>query len=572
MARALDVLLVNPPAPDGGIWIRSQHRVGRRSREGMIWPQVSLAQMAALLAPDYSVEIVDAIAERMNWRQFEQLLRQKRPRYYVTQVTGPTLQNDMYGVFLAKSLSARTIAFGTHVTPLTRETMEPYPSLDFVLRGEPELTLIELLSTLKGQGVERWRRLFQEADPEWSQVAGSRLRPEPVEGLQVAEMNPKPRPFGISRGHSVGIPNLLGVRRDNPQQVGDSVSLLTPTPKDPKPETPNLEHIKGLVWRRNGEIIINPARPFIRNLDDLPLPRHDLLPLDRYRIPMIKGPYAFVVTSRGCPAGCRFCIKHVTYGYTVRVRSPENILEELWLLHDLGVHNVNMYADLFTVDREQVMGLCQLILKEGLKVRWMCNSRVDFVDEEMLQMMGQAGCWMIAWGIESANEEILRRVRKGYRPEQAAQALGWARAAGIKNWGYFIIGLPGETEETIRQTIDFARRLPLDLALFHIAAPYPGTPFYQEAVEKGWFRPGTRWEEVDMDRSTVLDYPQMPAERIEYWARRAFREWALRPGPIWTYLTSMASLATFRSAVKIGLESLGWAREQRGRGAEEQRG
>ncbi len=124
---AVDVLFANPPAPDGGIWIRSQHRVGRRSREGMIWPQVSLAQMAALLAPNYSVEVIDAIAERMTWPQFEALLREKRPRYYVTQVTGPTLQNDMYGCFLARSLGARTIAFGTHVTPMPRETMEPYP-------------------------------------------------------------------------------------------------------------------------------------------------------------------------------------------------------------------------------------------------------------------------------------------------------------------------------------------------------------------------------------------------------------------------------------------------------------
>jgi radical SAM superfamily enzyme YgiQ (UPF0313 family) len=434
----------------------------------------------------------------MRWEEFEVLLRQKQPRYYVTQVTGPTLQNDMYGVFLAKSLGAWTTAFGTHVTPMPRGTMEPYPALDFVLRGEPELTLVELIETLS--------------------------------------QSPK------SKAHS---------SQGNLGELGGT---------QPSAISHRLSGIRGLAWRQGGEIVINPDRPFIENLDDLPLPRHDLLPLDHYRIPMIKGPYAFVVTSRGCPAGCRFCIKHVTYGNSVRVRSPESIMEELWMLHDLGVHNVNMYADLFTVDREQVVRLCQLILKEDLKVRWMCNSRVDFVDEEMLRLMGLAGCWMIAWGIESANEGVLRRVRKGYRPEQVEQALNWARAAGIKNWGYFIIGLPGETEETIRQTIDFAKQLPLDLALFHIAAPHPGTPFFFEVVEKGWFRPGTCWEEVDMDRSTVLDYPNLPAERIEYWARRAFREWALRPGPIWTYLTSMASPATFRSAVKIGLESLGWAR------------
>ena len=147
-AGSVDILLVNPPAPDGGIWIRSQHRVGRRSRENMIWPQVSLAQLAAILVPDYTVEIVDCIATRMDWPTFEKLLDQKRPQYYLTQVTAPTLRNDMHGVFVAKALGAKTIAFGTHVTPLTLETMRPFPALDFILRGEPELTLRELLDTL----------------------------------------------------------------------------------------------------------------------------------------------------------------------------------------------------------------------------------------------------------------------------------------------------------------------------------------------------------------------------------------------------------------------------------------
>src|SRR5713101_1343840 len=133
-ATAVDVLLVNPPSPDGGIWIRTQHRVGRRSRENMIWPQVSLAQLAALLLPDYTVEIIDAIALRMTWADFAEQLRDRRPLYYLTQVTAPTLTNDMYGVFLAKSLDAVTMAFGTHVTPLARETLRQFPALDFVLR------------------------------------------------------------------------------------------------------------------------------------------------------------------------------------------------------------------------------------------------------------------------------------------------------------------------------------------------------------------------------------------------------------------------------------------------------
>jgi len=174
--------------------------------------------------------------------------------------------------------------------------------------------------------------------------------------------------------------------------------------------------------------------------------------------------------------------------------------------------------------------------------------------------MARAGCWLISWGLESADPEIRRRVRKGTTEAKIVQALNWSKAAGIMNWGYFIIGLPGETEETIRKTIGFAKKLPLDLALFHIAAPYPGTPFFFEVVEQGWFRPGTKWEEVDMDQSTVLDYPGLPAERIEYWARRAFREWALRPRPMLTFLRSMNNWEAAKSAINAGWQALGWMR------------
>jgi radical SAM superfamily enzyme YgiQ (UPF0313 family) len=236
-----------------------------------------------------------------------------------------------------------------------------------------------------------------------------------------------------------------------------------------------------------------------------------------------------------------------------------------------------MYADLFTASRQQVMDLCQRIIDEGLKIRWTCNSRVDYVDEEMLRMMGRAGCWMISWGIESGSEAILKRAAKGADPKRARESLTWAHKAGIKNWGYFIIGLPGETVESIRQTIEFAKQLPLDIALFHIAAPYPGTPFFFEVVEKGWFREGTRWEEVDMDKGTVLQYDNLSAEDLMYWQKRAFREWALRPGPAWTYFKMLISdTHTFKRAVRVGLEHLRWSTsaspgQAGGRGARSER-
>jgi len=285
---------------------------------------------------------------------------------------------------------------------------------------------------------------------------------------------------------------------------------------------------------------------------------HRMLPLEKYLMPMIKGPYTFIVTSRGCPAGCKYCIKHVSYQYSVRLRSPEKLHEEIQQLYDLGVHHIHMYADLFTVNRDQVIELCKLLIERGPKITWTSNSRVDYVDEEMLTLMGQAGCNLISWGIESGNEMILKKAHKGYRMEQAYNALNWAHKAGIKNWGYFIIGLPGETVETIQETIEFSKKLPLDIALFHVAAPYPGTPFFFEVVENGWFREGVQWEEVDMDQATVLDYPNLKAEDLLYWQKRAFREWAFRPGPIITFLKGMNTWAGFKSAMSIGFQTLGW--------------
>ena len=502
----VDVMLVNPPSPDGAVWIRSQHRVGRRSRENMIWPQVSLAQMAALLSPTYTVRVVDAIGDAMSWKDFEQLIRELRPKYYVTQLTAPTLQNDLYGTFVAKANGARTLAFGTHITPMPRETLRPYPSLDFGLRGEPDLTLRDVIDHLEGKQFDR---------------------PAPIDTL--------------FRKHDLAY---------QPQKVAAGIDGEF-----------DLSAIKGLVWRRAGELVVNPDRPFIADLDDLPMPMYELLPLSKYRIPLIKGPYAFIVTSRGCPAGCTYCIKHVSYGPTMRLRSPEKLLDEIEKLVSLGVRNIHMYADLFTVNRGQVMAICAGLIERRLKVKWTCNSRVDFVDREMLKAMAESGCHYIAWGLESANKEILAHARKGVDADRARQSLVWARQAGIQNWGYFIIGLPGETVTTIKQTIAFSKSLPLDIALFHIAAPYPGTPFFFEVMRNNWFRPDVRWEEVDMDESTVLDYPGLSAEQLEYWQKRAFREWAMRPGPVYTYLKMlMSDASTLKSAINIGLRHLGWAR------------
>lgn len=487
---ALDLLFVNPPSPDGDTWIRCQFRAGQRAPDGTVWPQTALAQLAALF-PDRQVGIVDANARRLDWQQFGLEVSRRRPRWYVTQVAGPTLQHDLQGVALAKQAGASTIVFGPIVTPVARELLQRFPALDYVLCGEPEVTLRELIDAVDG----RW----DETPPQIARLCG---RPEDA---------PWPRTLGA---------------------------------------------IHGLAWRHEGAVIVNPPRPLIARLDDLPPPAHGLLPLGAYRTPTGQAPAAMVVTGRGCPGNCCFCLKHVTSRQTVRLRSPESIVEELLHLQRLGVRHVYMQADLFTVCRDQVADLCRLVTLEGLRLPWSCSSRVDVVDEELLQVMGRAGCRRITWAIESGNDVLLWRIGKGTRTDEIERALSWARGAGIRNWGSFVLGLPGETEETIQQAIALAKKLNLDRVVFDLAVPRPGTPFWEQARANQWLRPDARWEDADVCGPAILDYPNLAAARLELWLERAYREWALRPGSLWGQLRHLRPSRSVSPLSELGAQRL----------------
>ncbi len=516
----LDVLVLNPPSPDGDLFLRDIARVGRRTRDGIIWPQTALAQIGACVKEaGYSVEVIDAIGLMMDWKAFERYMWEKKPRYMIIHATAPTLTNDMRTTFLGKAVGTISMAIGTHVTPMSRETLESYPSLDIVVRGEPEMTIMDVIRTLD-QVVEQEKHM--DAIP-----VGNLNMTAPWRKLPFPDAS-----YLTTRGRFLGV---------SPQLVARA-----------------LRETAGVAFRdEHGEVQINRDRPFIENLDSLPIPLHEQLPWQKYKVPIVGGPYTFVLTSRGCPAGCRYCIKHVTYQASVRHRSPEHVLEELYLLKKLGMHHVHFEADLFTVKKEFVYDLCNTIIKDGIQIRWSCNSRVDFVDEEELRLMKRAGCFMIAWGLESGSEAVLKRARKGTTPSRIRETITASHRAGIKNWGYFIVGLPGETVETIQQTIDLSKQIPVDIALFHIATPYPGTPFYYEAVENGWIQMN-RWEDYDMYDHTVLNYPHLSSKDLEYWARRAAREWSLRPGPIKTFLKAAANPDTISQLWKIGTNHIRW--------------
>jgi radical SAM superfamily enzyme YgiQ (UPF0313 family) len=226
-------------------------------------------------------------------------------------------------------------------------------------------------------------------------------------------------------------------------------------------------------------------------------------------------------------------------------------MAELWFLYDLGIHNVHMVADVFTLNREQVMGLAKLIIEEELPLRWTCNTYVDRVDEEMLTLLGRAGCWLILWGLDSALEQPFNSTNNGHHLTQTTQALHWAKKAGIKNWGYFTLGLPGETEESIQRTIAISKELPLDLAFFQLDTSYYDSPFFFDRIENGWLQSNNHREAVSLSQSIESGNGRLKAEELEYWQKRAFREWALRPGPIWTMLKDLSPWAHYRSVIAL---------------------
>lgn len=243
--------------------------------------------------------------------------------------------------------------------------------------------------------------------------------------------------------------------------------------------------VAGLCYRRNGHIICNPERPLIKDLDALPFPARHLFQLDRYPLYSPDGHRMLtVLTSRGCPYHCSYCFKGIV-GRTYRQRSPENLVRELKLLiATYGIRHFYFIDDLFTLDLKRLSALMDLFIQEKLDIHWQCLARVDRVNPDILAKMAAAGCQQIHYGIESGVQEIIDRIGKRITLEQVRQAVAWTAAAGIRSKGYFMLGLPGDTEETMERTIQFATELDLDDAMFSLTTPFPGTRMWDDLVAK----------------------------------------------------------------------------------------
>ena len=243
--------------------------------------------------------------------------------------------------------------------------------------------------------------------------------------------------------------------------------------------------IQGLWYKEDGKIIAGGSRKPIEDLDALPYPARHLFELDKYPLYAPNGePMLTVLSSRGCPYACSFCFKGIV-GRSYHQRSPENIVAELKQVHETyGIRNFYFIDDLFTIDVKRLEKILDYVIDQNLDYRWRCLARVDRVTPELLAKMYQAGCRQIHYGIESGNEEVLRRTAKHIDLQQVRDAVASTERAGIRSKGYFILGLPGDTEETMQETIEFAASLELTEAMFSIATPFPGTKLWNDLVAK----------------------------------------------------------------------------------------
>ncbi len=315
-----------------------------------------------------------------------------------------------------------------------------------------------------------------------------------------------------------------------------------------------LDEVGGLSYRSGNPlqpIAHNPERPPIEDLDSLPTPAYHLVPFEAYR-PAVGAykrlPAVNMTMTRGCPGKCTFCNSAET---ALRTRSAEHMVAEIEeLQRRYGIREVSFYDDTFTIFKQNVARFCDLIVERGIDLTWSCFARTDCVSPSLLRKMKAAGCHQILFGLESADPDILRNIRKPIDIELTKKAVRMVQEAGIAVRAAFMFGNPGETVESLWRTIRFALELDPDLAVFNITTPYPGTQMFDWALKNGYLRT-LDWSEYDLANS-VMELPTISTEEIHRMYRIAYRKFYFRP----RYL--LRRLRTLRSwnEIKMNLQAL----------------
>lgn len=320
----------------------------------------------------------------------------------------------------------------------------------------------------------------------------------------------------------------------------------------------NLGNVNGIIFRENNVLKITNPRAFIKNLDSLPIPAFDLLPyLPKYYRPSAqsvkKMPSTSLITARGCPGKCIFCDRKV-FGNHCRYYSANYIIKMIKHLYfNYKIRDIQIDDDTFLTNKHRLVEICQTLIEEDLDLSWNCLARVDYVNPKLLELMKKAGCWQIQYGIESGSQEILNFLKKGINLQQVEKAIKWTEEAGISSKGFFMVGNPLETEKSIIETIEFAKRLDLDDFQITFLTPFPGCEFHEIASQYGTF--DDDWKK--MNEYNIVFVPNgLTRELLEKYHVKAFKDFYLRPKVILSYLKRMRDLKTSLELSKVGLSFL----------------
>jgi len=307
--------------------------------------------------------------------------------------------------------------------------------------------------------------------------------------------------------------------------------------------------VPSLTWRRAGALVPHVVHGTFTGFLDMPYPAWDLLDLRRYRLPMVGSPYVIVETSRGCPYSCDFCVAPIHQGHKFRERSAKSLVDEIERSHrELGVEFFYLWGDTVTLNAKTFGAFCEELIARNLDIRWFGNARADnLTDPAFVQRLRRSGCWMLAMGIESASTDIRKDMVKRLDEQKIRAAFANLREAGIKSFGFFIFGYPGDTQASMDATVDYAIELDVDFANFYPAVPYPGTELYEKCRREGLLA-DEDWSRMEYSyyllRGNGLD-----EEVVMTAINRARRRFFLRPGYLASHFGDALRLARTKPAI-----------------------
>ncbi len=458
----MKVVVANPSWGGGGYGVRSNSRWAHKRKDKVLPYPIYLSYLAAALRTKHEVLGIDAVQQELSTNGLVDKIMAFDADIVILEVSTPSFDYDMETVRqIKRRFNIKVILVGTHCSTRYIEIMEEHPYINYIIRGEFEYAVADLLDNL-----------------------------------------------------------------DKPSQV------------------------KSLVYHANNQVKINPKRDPI-DLDTLPLPARYIFLIEDYQQGWYQKKTAMMITSRGCPGMCNFCIfPDIMYGHQFRKRSPIKVVDEIeMLVYDYGVKEIDFDDDTFTVDLDHVRQICYEIIDRELDIQWRCFARVSGLDFGLLKLMKEAGCYYLCFGVESGSKEILANAKKGISLKQVEVVVKWCKTLKMKTHATYMFGLSGETHSTVRQTIDFAKKLDTDTVQFSIAMPYPGTRFFKELDDKGYIE-YDKWSDFDGTKGSIIRSKEIRKAEFANIVRKAYKEYYFRVSYILRIILSIRSVNDVKYILK----------------------